>query len=339
MNNFLGNEQLLNSLKNDVASRKLPHAIIIEGAKGSGKRTIARQIALMLNCQNSPSICLECSSCRKILTGQSPDVITTGVPEGKTQIGVEAVRFLRSDVYVRPNDNDYKIYIVESADKMTDEAQNAFLKVFEEPPAYAVFLLLCETADTLLTTIKSRARTLRTEIFSTEVLKEYLLSTSSVAKDLNDDNPDSFNLALVRACGAVGRALENIEPEAAEKNFEAYNYCYGFIKMLKNRASAFDILTYLQSKEHTRDSLTEFLSVTELLLRDILAYKLSYTTDFTCFTDEDEVSYFASSLTSTFLIDAVSIIENCKQSIVRNGNIQNIITAFSAEINTLRSKF
>lgn len=339
MNNFLGNEQLLCSLKNDIAANKLPHAIIIEGAPGSGKRTVARQIALMLNCEKSPLVCGECSFCRKILSCQSPDVITTGIPEGKTQIGVESVRFLRSDVYVRPNDNDYKVYIIESADKMTDEAQNAFLKVFEEPPEYAVFILLCETADTLLTTIKSRARTLRTEIFTTDVLKDFLLSNSNAAKALNDENPDSFMLALVRAGGAVGRALENIEPDVAQSNFESYNYCSGFIKLLKNRASAFDILSYLQLKEHTRDTLAEFLSVIELMLRDILAYKLSYSTDFTCFTDEEDVSYFASSLTSTFLIDAVNIIENCKQSIVRNGNIQNIITAFSAEINSLRSKF
>ena len=112
---------------------------------------------------------------------------------------------IRSDVYVKPNDNRYKVYIIESANKMTHEAQNAFLKVLEEPPEYAVFIMLCESSDAMLITVKSRATVYSTERFTESVLYEYLVKTSSTAAGLASENPDVLRLAIMTANGIEPR--------------------------------------------------------------------------------------------------------------------------------------
>ena len=141
-NEFTGNIALREKLKTDIVSGTLPHAIIIEGVRGSGKSTVARHIALLLNCKHSPDVCYLCDSCKKILGKNHTDVVYISVPEGKTQLGIESVRFMKSDVYIKPNESDYKVYIIQNAERMTPEAQNALLKVLEEPPARVVIMLL-----------------------------------------------------------------------------------------------------------------------------------------------------------------------------------------------------
>ena len=112
----VGNDELKERLANDVLSSKLPHAIILEGPRGSGKHTIAKICAAALSCEKatdktSSLPCGKCISCRKILGNKSPDVIMVSKEERAT-IGVDSIRFLKEDVYVIPNDNEHKVYII-----------------------------------------------------------------------------------------------------------------------------------------------------------------------------------------------------------------------------------
>ena len=148
LDSVIGNSLLKSKLLSDILSDTLSHAYIIEGKKGSGRHTIAYMTAAALVCEKlndtaSPLPCLKCPSCKKILGQKSPDVITV-TREDKATLGVDAIRFLRNDVRVVPNDLDYKIYVIEDADTMTPQAQNAFLLTLEEPPEYVKFFLLCE---------------------------------------------------------------------------------------------------------------------------------------------------------------------------------------------------
>ena len=143
LDSIIGNSSLKSKLLSDILSDTLSHAYIIQGKKGSGKHTVAYMTAAALSCEkvsdtNAPVPCLNCPSCKKILQKKSPDVITI-TREDKATIGVDAVRFLRNDVRIVPNDLDYKIYIIEDADTMTTQAQNAFLLTLEEPPKYVKF--------------------------------------------------------------------------------------------------------------------------------------------------------------------------------------------------------
>ena len=179
MNNIIANESLRNRLCEDIIEGTLSHAYIIEGKRGSGKHTVATLTAAALACEEKknaelPLPCMNCPSCRKILQGLSPDVIKVSSLE-KATIGVDTIRFLKEDVSLVPNDLENKVYIIEEADKMTDQAQNAFLLTLEEPPSYVVFFLLCENSEKLLETIKSRAPILRTEPVSIELIDEYIM--------------------------------------------------------------------------------------------------------------------------------------------------------------------
>ena len=148
LGDMIGNDALRVRLADDLRRGRLSHAYILEGPVGSGKHTLARQIAAALSCERkqdvtSPLPCRSCPACRKILSGNSPDLITVKREEDKTTFGVEVIRELRQDVPVAPNDTDYKVYLIEDAHLMTQQAQNAFLLTLEEPPPYVLFLLLC----------------------------------------------------------------------------------------------------------------------------------------------------------------------------------------------------
>lgn len=139
-----------------AAGGKLSHAYLITGPAGAGKREMALALASALVCQGESAPCGRCVHCKKVAAGIHPDVITVAPAEGKRDILVEQVRALRSDVYIRPNEAGRKVYLIDPASALNPSAQNGLLKVLEEGPAYAAFLLLAEAAGDLLPTVRSR---------------------------------------------------------------------------------------------------------------------------------------------------------------------------------------
>ena len=151
-----GNAPLKRQLELETARRGLSHAYILSGPPGSGKRTLAGLLAAALVCseQGGGLPCLACPNCRKAMAGIHPDIVRTG-DDGK-DITVAQIRALRADAYIRPNEAACKVYILENAQTMNDSAQNAMLKLLEEGPPYAAFLLLTDNAAALLPTVRSR---------------------------------------------------------------------------------------------------------------------------------------------------------------------------------------
>ena len=121
---LVGNERLKERLGADVKVGAISHAYIIDGAEGSGKHTLVRSLAAALSCAERKSAkrlpCGECPSCKKILEGKSPDLIYVSRGDRAT-LGVDSIRFIRSDVAIAPNDTEYKIYVIEDAHTMTDQ--------------------------------------------------------------------------------------------------------------------------------------------------------------------------------------------------------------------------
>lgn len=156
-----GNQRVKEQLSRQEQGRGLSHAYILGGPAGSGRHTLARLMAAAMLCASqSERPCGQCGPCLKVMKGIHPDVsVVTGPEEGKP-IAVDQVRALRADAYIRPNEGDRKIYILEGADQMNASAQNAMLKLLEEGPPYAVFLLLAENTGGLLQTVHSRCEEL-----------------------------------------------------------------------------------------------------------------------------------------------------------------------------------
>lgn len=140
---------------------RLSHAYIISGPDGSGCDQLVDCLAAAFVCtdeRNRP--CGICADCRKAAGGIHPDIIHVTIPEDKRLISVDQVRKMRADAYIRPNEANRKVFVIHDAQTMREEAQNALLKILEEGPAYAAFLLLVEHPQQLLSTIRSRCETL-----------------------------------------------------------------------------------------------------------------------------------------------------------------------------------
>lgn len=153
-----GNEALKERLSRQEQGRGLSHAYIISGP---GDHTLARLLAAGMLCTSQgEKPCGMCGPCLKVTKGIHPDVSVITGPEKGKPITVDQVRALRSDAYIRPNEGERKVYLLEEADQMNASAQNAMLKLLEEGPRYAAFLLIANNAGGLLQTVRSRCEEL-----------------------------------------------------------------------------------------------------------------------------------------------------------------------------------
>ena len=198
-----GNAQI----KAQLAHREgdLAHAYIVAGPAGSGRHTLAAQMAAALVCSAQPQLrpCGRCSHCRKAAGGIHPDITVIAGSGGKP-ITVDQVRALRTDAYVRPNEAERKVYLLERADRMNASAQNAMLKLLEEGPAYAAFLLLAENAGGVLETVRSRCETLTLDPVAPDECLAWLQARFPQAS--RDELADAAN----RCQGLLGRAVEQL---------------------------------------------------------------------------------------------------------------------------------
>ena len=168
MTELLYNRKANATLANLAAGGRFPHTLLIEGPEGSGKKTAAWQAAKTLLCEGEPKPCGRCAHCVKADKRVHPDVRYYTVPEGKKEFPVETVREIRQDAYIAPNEGARKIYLIDRAHAMNAAAQNALLKIIEEPPDFVNFLLLCENRSRMLPTILSRAISVELEVPSVE---------------------------------------------------------------------------------------------------------------------------------------------------------------------------
>jgi DNA polymerase-3 subunit delta' len=193
------------SLHRQLEGRPLSHAYLFSGPVGSGRHTAAKWLAKAMVCsapEGRPCGC--CSNCRKVEEGIHPDVILT--PDG-ADLKIDQARDLRSDAYIRPNEADRKVYLFENAGALSDLVQNVLLKLIEEGPEYAAFLLITQHAGQLLPTIRSRCEELKLTPISTEEVEEILAQR-------HPDLPPQRRRELALHCGGiVGEALRQVETE------------------------------------------------------------------------------------------------------------------------------
>ena len=149
----VGHKNIIKYIESAVSADAVSHAYILNGERGSGKKMLANLFSMSLQCQNrdeNGDACGKCQSCRQAVSGNQPDIIRV-THEKPGTISVDDIREqVNNDIVIRPYSSRYKIYIIPEADLMTVQAQNALLKTIEEPPEYAVIMLLTENAETLL---------------------------------------------------------------------------------------------------------------------------------------------------------------------------------------------
>ena len=202
---IIGHEPQKEFLQNSVRKNRISHAYLFSGPEGVGKKLVAIGFAKLINCTSSgaENLDCECVSCVKTEKGLNPDVLVFGYPGEKT-IKVDHVRQdIERLIHLAPYENPYKVFIIDGAQRMNFNAQNAFLKTLEEPPPNSVIILITTLADLLMPTIKSRCQSV---VFQP-------LDAGQVRKFLEKEKPGDNDPELVSRIsgGSISRALNTDE--------------------------------------------------------------------------------------------------------------------------------
>lgn len=221
---FYGNDRLKARLSATLSKDGFSHCYILCGPKGSGKKTLANNIAAAMECTGAggEKPCGNCPSCHKIFGAGHPDVII--VDSDKATVPISVIRDMQADAYIRPNEGKKKIYLIPRAQDMQASAQNALLKILEEPPEYCVFFLLTDNPEKLLSTIRSRAVELTLFPLKDHVLAEALKKAAPQAEEA------ARSAAAEKSGGYLGAALELLSQKETELDRQAASFAEAFSK-------------------------------------------------------------------------------------------------------------
>ena len=272
----VGHKDIIQYIQNAVEQDKVSHAYILNGAKGSGKKMLAKLFAMTLQCENSQSEpCGECRSCRQADSGNQPDIITIQ-HEKPGSISVDDIREqLNGDIMIKPYSNRYKIYIIPEADLLTVQAQNALLKTIEEPPEYAIIFLLTENADSLLPTIRSRCVMLKLRNIKDTLIKKYLMEQLHIP-DYQAEVDASF------AQGNIGKA-ERIA--TSEEYAEVMENSLRLVKYAQNM-ELYELVGAIKGMTADKDNIQDYLDIFSMWFRDVLLFKATREVDTLVFRQE-----------------------------------------------------
>ena len=271
-----GQKQIVDHFQNALESGKISHAYIINGERSSGKEFIARIFAMALQCEaEGVEPCNECHSCKQALSGNNPDIIKV-THEKPATVGVEDIRKgVNNDVVIKPYSSKWKIYIINEAEKMTVQAQNALLKTLEEPPAYAVILLLTSNPEALLPTIQSRCVILNMKPVSDDIVKNYLMKELHIP-DYKADVCTAFargNLGKAKAL-AASEEFDNIKTEAVS-----------LLKYIRDMEIT-DIMSAIKKINDYKIDINDYLDILSVWYRDVLLFKATNDVNHLIFKDE-----------------------------------------------------
>lgn len=265
---FVGNEEALALLSAWVDNDRFPHALLIEGPAGAGKRTLARLLAQAAVCAASGGArpCGVCAACRKAAAGEHPDVELRG-GDGARSLSVDVVRDLREAAYVLPNEAPRRVVILAGADTMTVQAQNALLKILEEPPATLLFVLTCENRALLLPTVRSR-----TVCVTLHGVREEALPL--LRARLPEVSEPTLTRALSLYDGCIGRVLAAVQDDALSR-VEALAAAIAAVVPAVSEWALLEALAPLDQKD--KGLTDDVLAALRLLFRDALAVSQGYT--------------------------------------------------------------
>lgn len=335
---LFGNERLKDSVGRDFAARRHSHAYIFEGDRGSGKMTAALCCAAALACENAENSipCGRCIACRKVFGGYSPDVEVISLADRKS-IGVDAVRAIRDGLYITPNDGDYRVYIIDGAETLTVQAQNALLISLEEPPPFVVFILLTVSAEKLIETIRSRAVLIRMEHFTPEQIVEFLRGREELGTFVERNpgraehiaaasagSPEKALELAVTAAGAAGVKKAPKHDDGSDMHSLAGRLCEALLTT--DRVSALDVTRAIpRGSENARKVLSLCLDA----LRDVMTAKCRSVSEPIFYTDVEKAAELARRTTLRRLSKLASALEEYIWLLTQNSS-EVIITTLAA---------
>lgn len=252
---FCYNKRAQETLAAFVNGGRFPHALLLEGPEGSGRRTFAREIAAALFCRGEHKPCGSCNQCRKVLEQNHPDVEYYGGDGSRRSFHIDTIRQLRQNAWLLPGEAPCRVCVLCGAENMTDQAQNALLKILEEPPEHTVFILTAENRAMLLPTILSRVQTIRLEpLTPAEILP--------VLRERCPDQPGEKLEWAAETADTIGQALALLADESLRKHAQL---AQRMLELLCN-GSEYDLLTAVEPVSRKREDLLEVCTQLRQLL-------------------------------------------------------------------------
>lgn len=334
---LIGNEETKTRVGRAIESGTVPHAFLVGGPSGSGKTTLAIEMAAAINCkckcdQEKPLPCGRCDNCRRIYDGNYPDVKILAKKKDKATLGVEAVKDFREDMFLSSTESEHKIYFIDDAECMTPEAQNALLKVLEEPPKSVTIILLAKECDRILTTIKSRAQYIAMTRFEDRELAERLLNESSEARAINSLDPSKFMGLVMSADGRLGLAKSLLSKKMSESNEEERGDIIGLIRATSQKASYAEIYSALSRFPVKRAELNLSLERLMNALRDLLVIKYCRGARTVFFPSADEAERLCGDISAKKLVRLYDAVSETHELSSRNANISNLIASLCSKL-------
>lgn len=295
-NEIIGNEKIKEELRKSIEENRVSHSYMFIGIEGIGKQMIAKEFAKMILCNNEKEKgCNKCKSCIEFQSQNHPDFLYVA-PDGNS-IKIEQIRYLQRKIQEKPIISDKKVYIINDADKMTQEAQNCLLKTLEEPPEYGVIILIGSNENAFLNTIKSRCMKLTFQSISPEKIEQYIEKVYGIS-NLHSNMLDAFQ-------GSIGKAIALKDKKEEYENIE---------KMIE-KLDKTDMTELIRLGEALYQSKEEINSILEYM--NIILLKLS----------KEDTKY----------ANCIDIVENTKKRLHQNANydmcIDNMIFNMWEEVN------
>ena len=310
---ILGNDMIKEHFQKAIENHKVSHAYILTGEAGTGRKSFANAFSMALLCEKGgKEPCMVCHSCKQVLSGNHPDLIYV-THEKPNSIGVDDIREQINDtIMIRPYSSYYKVYVVDEAEKMTVQAQNALLKTIEEPPAYAVIILITTNQEAFLPTILSRCVQLKLKPLKDFTVKSYLVQHLGVGEK-------EAEIAAAFARGNLGKAIHL----ASSDEFKELHY--KMMALVKNveTMDIVDLMDRIREMKELNFDIGEVLDMLQLWYRDVLMFKVTKDMNLLIFKDEYKtINGMGQNVGYDGLEKILAAIETCRTRLNANVNME-----------------
>lgn len=324
---LFGNDAVKERLGRAILSDRLPHALILSGPEGSGRRTLARLIAAALVCERKGEDvpCGKCENCRRVREGIFPDLHRIRPDEGKSLIPVAKIREMRAEMSLSAVEAGRRIFIIENADGMNTAAQNALLISLEEPPDGVYILLIAESEEVLLSTVRSRAQSVKTELFETDELRRYLARDPRFT-ELEATAPSRASALLEGARGTVGGALALLGGDLLTDVLRRRELVDAIVDALAKRGAAplYEALRPLDTGK--REEVAEQLCLLTEALRDLILLKRDPTCPLIYYYERETAQRTADELGIRRLLSLSDAANEAIEDLGRNANVAVVLS-------------
>ncbi|NIP31756.1 MAG: AAA family ATPase [Candidatus Dadabacteria bacterium] len=324
MQNIIGHNFQRKQLHNSVLKDRLSHAYIFSGPEGIGKKLVSIEFAKFINCKELKTadssdlneFNCSCSSCKKILNNTHPDVHIFNFENSKI-IKIDQVRDnIEKLIYLAPYESNYKVFIINDAERMNFNSQNAFLKSLEEPPKNSIIILVTSLIDLIIPTILSRCQHINFMGLKNSDVESYLAENSK-------HDPDQINLISRISKGSIGKA-KKIDSDFLDIRKDFIKEITNIDKTKPNSLFNLSEKIHNQTKSNNLENINQFFDIITLLISDCINVKIGRRENKIINMDLlEEIKKFSANKNTNQLIEIFNFVEDTHINILRhNANKQ-----------------